>query len=187
MVIEKGNSYHSLQANKMCPPSMGIDPGWGSSPFGIVITQWMDDLIHVLYAEEFERPNYNEMLSKLWSLMTEFGHNKKNGKIYVDGANTSVIKSLKLQLGEDPDYDKVIARHKLQKSDWTQNMIVIPVNFSTEHKAMLEHAKMMFEKGHISINSTYDKLIISPRTAVENEGNLDKDVTSYDDIFDAFR
>ena len=125
---------------------MGIDPGWGSSPFGIVITQWTDDQIHVLYAEEFERPDYNEMLSKIWSLMSEFELSKKNGKIYVDGANPSFIKSLKIQLGEDPDYDKVIAYYKSQKWDWTKNMVVIPVNFSTEHKAMLGHVKMLFEK-----------------------------------------
>ena len=28
--IEKGNEYNNLEANKMCPYSMGIDPGWGS-------------------------------------------------------------------------------------------------------------------------------------------------------------
>jgi hypothetical protein len=39
-----------------------------------------------LYAEEFERPDYNEILSKIWTLMTEFELSKKNGKIYVDGA-----------------------------------------------------------------------------------------------------
>ena len=184
--IEKGEN-NQVQANRMSPKSMGIDPGWGSSPFGIVITQWTDCQIHVLYAEEFERPDFNEMLSKMWSLMSEFELSKNNGKIYVDGANPSVIKSLKLQLGEDPDYDKVIARYKLQKSDWTQNMIVIPVNFSAEHKAMLGHAKMIFEKGYVSIKPIHDKLITSLRTAVENEGVLDKEVTSYDDIFDAFR
>ena len=32
-----------------------------------------------------------------------------------------------------------------------------------------------------------DKLITSLRTAVENEGVLDKEVTGYDDIFDEFR
>ena len=144
---------------------MGIDPGWGSSPFGIVITQWTDDQIHVLYAEEFERPDYNEMLSKIWSLMTEFELSKKNGKIYVDGANPSFIKSLKLQLGEDPDYDKVIAYYKSQKWDWTKNMTVIPVNFSTEHKAMLGHVKMIFEKGYVSINSKHDKLITSVKNS----------------------
>ncbi|MDW0316185.1 MAG: hypothetical protein QN716_12510 [Nitrososphaeraceae archaeon] len=62
-------------------------------------------------------------------------------------------------------------------------MTVIPVSF-TEHKAMLGHAKMIFEKGYVS---NQDKLITSLRTAVENEGILDKVITSYDDIFDAFR
>ena len=118
--------------------------------FAIVITQWVDGQIHILYAEQFERPDFNEMLSIIWRLMTEFELSKKNGKIYVDGANPSVIKSLKLQLGEDPDYDKVIARYKLQHLDWTNNMTVIPVNFSTEHKAMLGHCKMIFEKGYVS-------------------------------------
>jgi hypothetical protein len=66
-------------------------------------------------------------------------------------------------------------------------MIVIPVNFSTEHKQMLGHAKMLFEKGHVSINSKHYKLITALRTAVENEGILDKEFTRYDDIFDAFR
>ena len=127
------------------------------------------------------------MLSKIWSLMSEFELSKKNGKIYVDGANPSFIKSLKLQVGEDTDYDKKIAYYKAQKCDWTQNMIVIPVNFSTEHKAMLGHAKVIFEQGYISVNSKHDKLITSLRTAVENDGNLDKEVTSYDDIFDSFR
>jgi hypothetical protein len=42
-------------------------------------------------------------------------------------------------------------------------MVVIPINFSTEHKQMLGHTKMIFE------------------------GNLDKEATSYDDIFDALR
>jgi DNA primase large subunit len=124
------------------------------------------------------------MLSKIWSLMSEFELSKKNGKIYVDGANPSFIKSLKLQLGENPDYDKAIAYYKSQKWDWIQNMTVIPVSF-TEHKAMLGHAKMIFEKGYVSINQ--DKLITSLRTAVENEGILDKVITSYDDMFDAFR
>ena len=53
-------------------------------------------------------------------------------------------------------------------------MAVIPVNFSTEHKAMLGHAKMMFEQRYVCINSKHDKLITSLRTAVENEGVLDK-------------
>ena len=33
----------------------------------------------------------------------------------------------------------------------------------------------------------FDKLITALRTAVDNDGNLDKEATSYNDIFDAFR
>ena len=40
---------------------------------------------------------------------------------------------------------------------------------------------------HVSINQKHEKLITTLRTAVENEGVLDKEVTSYDDVFDAFR
>ena len=41
-----------------------------------------------------------------------------------------------------------------------------------------------FSPGLISID---DKLINSLRTAVDNDGTLDKEATSYNDIFDAFR
>jgi hypothetical protein len=36
-------------------------------------------------------------------------------KVYIDGANPSFIKSLKLQIGEEADYDKVIARYRSEK------------------------------------------------------------------------
>jgi hypothetical protein len=68
-------------------------------------------------------------------------------------------------------------------------MIVLPVNFNKEHKAMLGHCKiiMEIEGGRIAINPKFDKLITSLRTAVDNDGTLDKESTSYNDIFDAFR
>ena len=71
-----------------------------------------------------------------------------------------------------------------------QNMFVIPVPFSKEHKNMLAHAKELLEyqNGMVAINPTHNKLIIALRTAVENgEGSLDKEATSHDDLFDAFR
>jgi hypothetical protein len=69
-------------------------------------------------------------------------------------------------------------------------MWIVPVNFNTEHKAMLGHCKMIFEtdSGRIAINpDRFDKLIASIRTAVDNDVTLDKEATSYNDIFDAFR
>jgi hypothetical protein len=37
---------------------MGIDPAYGSSAFGIVVTQWEDNHIQILHAEEYRRPDY---------------------------------------------------------------------------------------------------------------------------------
>jgi hypothetical protein len=74
--------------------------------------------------------------------------------------------------------------------NWSQDMRIVPVNFNSEHKAMLGHCKMIMEHdgGRIAMNpDRFDKLITSLRTAVDNDGTLDKEATSYNDIFDAFR
>jgi hypothetical protein len=54
---------------------------------------------------------------------------------------------------------------------------------------MLGHCKILMENegGRIAVNpDKFDKLITALRTAVDNDGVLDK-ATSYNDIFDAFR
>jgi hypothetical protein len=74
--------------------------------------------------------------------------------------------------------------------DATKDMRIVPVNFNTEHKAMLGHCKMILEHQPRKIATNpdrFDKLITALRTAVDNDGALDKEATSYNDIFDAFR
>lgn len=46
---------------------------------------------------------------------------------------------------------------------------------------------MLLEDGYIAINPVFDKLVTSLRTAIEDNGILDKEITSYNDAFDAFR
>jgi hypothetical protein len=175
--IEKGRKYDPDAFNPyyFTSRSMGIDPAYGSSAFGVVVTQWADGIVQILHAEEYHRPDYNEMLSTVYGLMSKYDVDK----VYIDGANPSFIKSLKLQIGEDADYDKVIARYRSEKlgDNWSQNMRIVPVNFNTEHKAMLGHCKMIMEHdgGRIAINpDRFDKLITALRTAVDNDGTLDK-------------
>jgi hypothetical protein len=189
--IEKGRKYNPDDFNpfysSFTSKSMGIDPAYGSSAFGIVVTEWVDGIVQILYAEEYHRPDYNEMLSTVYGLISKY----QVDKVYIDGANPSFIKSLKIQIGEDPDYDKMIARYRSEGlGDATKDMKIVPVNFNKEHKAMLGHCKMILEQepGKIAINpDKFDKLITSLRTAVDNHGTLDKESTSYNDIFDAFR
>jgi hypothetical protein len=95
-----------------------IDSAWGSSAFGIVITQLVDDKVQVLYAEEFERPYYNEVLQKVWEPICRYDPTK----IFIDGANHSFIRCLKLQIREDPEYDKVIAEANRENIDYGERM-----------------------------------------------------------------
>jgi hypothetical protein len=70
------------------------------------------------------------------------------------------------------------------------NMLVVPIHFGKEHRNMLAYAKKLMEYGNgvVAINPKFTKLIIALRTAVEKgEGTLDKEATSHDDCFDAFR
>jgi hypothetical protein len=180
--IEKGSKYNPDDLNQFyfSSTSMGIDPAYGSSAFGIVVTQWVDNHIQILHAEEYHRPDYNEMLSTTYSLMSKYDVDK----VYIDGANPSFIRSLKLQIGEDADYDKVIARYRSEKlgDNWSQDMRIVHVNFNTEHKAMLGHCKMILETdgGRIAINpDRFDKLVTALRTAADNDGVSDKESTSY--------
>jgi len=52
---------------------------------------------------------------------------------------------------------------------------------------VLGHSKLLLEKGYLAINEKFDKLITSLRTAVAAENTLDKEATSYNDVFDSFR
>ena len=112
---------------------------------------------------------------------------KEYKKIYIDAANPSFIRALKLQIGDREDYENQIAYYKKMKWNWHNHMIVIPVSFNVEHKEMLGHAKLMLEKSYIAIDPIFDKLITSLRTAIAEENSLDKEATSYDDILDAYQ
>ena len=187
--IEKGRKYNPDDIITFTSTSMGIDPAYGSSAFGIVVTQWANGIVQIMHAEECHRPDYNEMLSLVYDLMSKY----QVDKAYIDGANPSFIKSVKIQIGEDADYDKVIARYRSE--GWgdeaaLNDMKIVPVNFNKEHEAMLGHCKMIMENegGRIAINpDRFDKLITALRMAVDNDGVLDKESTSYNDMFDAFR
>jgi hypothetical protein len=101
--IEKGGKYNPDNFNpyhSFTTKSMGIDPAYESSAFGIVVTQWLDNHIQILYAEEYPRPDYAEMLKTVYDLMSKYDVNK----VYIDGANPSFIRSLKLQIDENPNY-----------------------------------------------------------------------------------
>jgi hypothetical protein len=51
-----------------CLVSIGIDPSFGSSKFGIAATRFVNERIEVIEAEEFERPDFNDMINRIWAI-----------------------------------------------------------------------------------------------------------------------
>ena len=187
--IELGKKYRT--PNKYAQQSMGIDPGFGSSPFGIVVIQFSDGVLQVLYADEFERPRYEDMINKVADLYSMFT-NIKN--IFVDAANPELISSLKREVALERDnwayVQEKMAYCKKNHVDINRYMKVVPIPFSTEGKNMLIHTKELleFETPIVAINPKFEKLTTSLRTAISDDlGKLDKEATSYDNVLDAFR
>jgi hypothetical protein len=52
---------------------------------------------------------------------------------------------------------------------------------------MLSNLHAVISKGLLAIDPKYDKLLTSLRTAYAEELNLNKDVTSYDDLIDSLQ
>jgi hypothetical protein len=122
---------------------LGVDAGFGSSKFGIVIMQLFDNRIHVIFAEEYERLSFADMIDGIWGL----GHNKCHAtNIMVDAANPEIIEVLKREFGESTDWNYIHERIAFFKkfSTYVENIMKIsPCSLSTEGRKMLQHAKYL--------------------------------------------
>jgi hypothetical protein len=46
---------------------MAVDPSYGSSNFAIVASQLVNGKIQVIAAEEYQRPNFTDMIERIWT------------------------------------------------------------------------------------------------------------------------
>jgi len=179
--------YKPTKINHDCSISMGIDPGFGSSKFGITILQLEDNLIKVMYAQEFDRPSYESMIYKIGELK----HKYNPQKIFVDAAKPDFIKSLKIQFNESTNYEQIMQDSAREKIDYEFRMYVIPISFSVFGKELLGRFQHVVSKSWFSIsNIEHKELVQQMRTAkYQDNGNLDKSETgnSTFDVFDSTR
>jgi hypothetical protein len=155
---------------------MGCDPGWGSSSFGIVVTHFVDGVVRVVYADIHSRQDHNEMVNVVWDLIQRFNVTK----VLVDASAPSFIRALKLQWGERVDYETQDKKYR----EW---MKVEPVPFGSEHRALLYHTKFLVENEYLKVHPRFERLLTSLRSAYARDGVLDKEATTFDDLFDALR
>jgi hypothetical protein len=185
--------YNPDIINPNAKKSIGVDAGFGSSKFAIVVTQFVNGKIQVIFAEEYERPNFAAMINRIWEIKQQCGY---ISNIYCDAANPEIWESLKREFEERYENQYVrdqFAYCKKYNLHIEDRMIIVPVPFSVEGAHMLQHAKWLMEETDedgsslIAIDKRFDKLLIGLRTAVANEYKLDKEVSSFNDLTDAFR
>ena len=181
--IEQAITTEQYEVNTSCVISMGIDPGFGSSRFGICILQLQYNRLQVLRAEEHDRPSYERMIDYVNRLNYQY----RPAKIFVDGAKPDFIKSLKGQLGETTDYEKLQEMAKKEKVDPDFKMKVCPVSFNEWGRELLGRFQHFVSKNWFLIPNSNIELINQMRMAkFKDNGNLDKEETTSNNTYDVF-
>ncbi len=177
--ISLGEQLKHIEPNPYAIHSLGVDPAFGSSAFGLVLTEYLPehDIIRVLYAEQFENhPSIQDMIDRIFNFHREYF----NLWIPIDAVNRGFITSLKIAFGENINYQSV-------DEVLPGNNKVLPISFSKEHKTMIAHLVALFEDHKVAVPQQFDKLVVALRTAQVNEYSLDKESSSYNDLTDAMR
>jgi hypothetical protein len=165
-----------------------IDPAFGSSDFAIMVMEWKNQKLQVIYCENIEKPKFSDMVR-----LTQQLHQKYNFlKIFVDASATAFVREIKSNFGEYSFYDKLDPK---VVDTWItsagQNPLVAPVSFNKWSKHMTQQSYKVLSKGLLRINPKFQEFIISLRTArSKGEWEYDKSATStsqYMDICDCWR
>ena len=178
-VVALGEQYKGLPTNDYTLHSVGIDEGFGSSSTAVVLTEFLKEerKIRVLYAEEFEHANPQDIVNLCFDLYRKHW----NTWFFVDGSNRAFVNLMKVAFNESLKWENS------KQGPNPEAHKVLPVNFATEHKQMLAHLHMLVNKEYLAVPAQFDKLIISLRTAYAKEYSLDKEQSSYSDSLDALR
>ena len=178
-----------LAASPYTKKSLGIDPGFGESQTAFVITEFIDNLVRVVYSEQFKGASTAQMVSHAYRIIQRYQLNNGINKIFIDGSNPGFIRSLKEALREFVNYDVFIDKAKKDGNrPLFHYMNVIPVNFSTEGKNMLGNVKKYADNSWLAIDpDEHKELMLDLRIAqADEEMKLDKTDNTMD-MLDALR
>lgn len=171
------------------PKSLGIDPGFGSNPAkdigsytGLVLTQMRNGRIEVLYAQELVQPMWDELVRIVDMIITK----TNTTKVYSDGSNPALIKSIKNTINEYPHYEKYDKEEMEKRIEG--GMIVCPIPFTVKtKKEMLYNVKDFIDRGLLVIHEDQRELIDALTSTWIEDGKIDKEKTAHDDLLDALQ
>jgi hypothetical protein len=191
--IELGKQYNPEEFDPISDKYMCLDPGYSSSKFAILIAEWnrRDRKIVILYANEFDKLNYDEAIDLVFRLIKQYGRVVNVG---IDMSSLELVMSLKKKIGEREDWNYITsklshcAKHSLNPA---QYMTIVPIPFTVTNKAyMISNCRRLLEDSRslVAINPVFNNLIIGLKSSVvDNRGLLDKQETISDDLVDAFQ
>jgi len=180
-----GRKVNFEEPNPHSEKSMGIDPGFASSKFGIVITQSANGQVEVIYANEFGNSTHTKMLQHCWDMATRY--NVK--KIFVDAQTTSFVRDLKYMFNEKENFEADIKLAKRMNQPYEKFMKVVPTSFAKHGDDMLRKLCIIVENGRLAIPPTMmgsELLLREMRSAIVIAGSLDKSKSELD-CLDALR
>jgi len=177
--IQLGEQYKNIEISPYNILLAGVDPAFGStSKAALTMVEFNKelDLVRVVLNEEWNQTTPSTIALYMHQLHAQYPNNLW---FYIDGSGRSLINEAKVMFNEvikkdDKDYRTTTSK-------------IIPINFTTEHKKLLEHCHYLIAKGRVAIPKQYTNLITSLRTAWAEEWNLNKDESVNNDALDSLR
>jgi len=180
--------YIGMTHNQMSFHPVGIDFGYNLSKCVICVGEWDNEkrILRIIKMDDFgagredyEPPTPSDVADRAHEYSVEYG---ANTHFFIDGSNRGSVNQIKRKFGEPLtgwDKDKQFVRSER----------IHPIHFGVnrEHVELLRNMYILASKNKLAINKHYDKLLVSMRTAVAEDFDLDKDETVNDDHIDAAR
>lgn len=185
LALEKGKILKQIPVSKYTKKSMGLDPAWSSSKFGITLIEYLPFVSdsrynfhkRVFYSKEFDKAIYAEMLDKCYKFYKDYNVEY----IFCDGSQTDFIRSLKDKIGENIYYEDMVKRAKEYHTPLTDYMTVIPLLNQEWGAHLIENAKHFMGKSQtVAIDEDNCNVLVGQmRIAQQKEdGRLDKNPTT---------
>lgn len=173
--IELGNELQDIPISQKTLKICGLDPGWGSSPFGLVMCELLPDKqkVVVRLTETFTRQDPDFVKDYCFDLYRKYW----NLWFLVDSSNAAFVNLLKSAFNESLVYNA----NKISPNA----MKVCPVPFNKFGDQMLQHLAIMLNKQLLGVPSKFTELIRSLRTATGINYKLQKDRMVNSDLLDA--
>ncbi|HSA74346.1 MAG TPA: hypothetical protein VLD84_10375 [Nitrososphaeraceae archaeon] len=135
-----GYSVDKIPVSQYTLKSVGIDPAFSSSAFGLVTLEYIKtdkDIIMVVDCHLIERADPNQMVELCWDIWKKHGF--MNTLFYIDGSNRAMVNLLKIKWNESLDWET--------NDELSPELVkIIPVNFNTQHKNMLGNLHAVISK-----------------------------------------